>query len=72
MQNIELPPEVGRRFVKDMKAFHREPNAHQARRNRRAALRRERAFRADARDFANSRVIKKSLPYQKNGTRTFR
>lgn len=24
---LELPPEVARRFMKDMKAFHAEPNA---------------------------------------------
>jgi len=24
--NMELPPEVARRFVQDMKAFHRETN----------------------------------------------
>jgi len=25
--NMELPPEVARRFVEDMEAFHAEPNA---------------------------------------------
>jgi hypothetical protein len=36
LKQIELPPAVARRFVEDMRAFHAEPNRHQARRDRSA------------------------------------